>query len=290
MTRAALALAIVAAAAAASADVAARPLRVMSINTCGDQLLLALLPPDQITSVTWLSRDPSSSIMARAAAKVPVNHGAAEEVLRDRPDLVIAGAFSTPATRQLIKKVGIPLIELTPASNFDDVRGQTRQVAAAVGARAQGEVLIARMDAILRRLAAEAAPSLRVAAWDGGGFGAEPGSMYDAILRTAGARNVAAELTGSASQAPGVEMLLATAPALLVEGQPGLEPPGLRANVFNHPLVRRYWRDRIVTLPAFYYACGTPFSAAGAWELRANLKSAAAHASGPLPFAPGRRP
>ena len=32
-------------------------LRVMSISLCTDQLLLALLPPERITSVTWLAHD-----------------------------------------------------------------------------------------------------------------------------------------------------------------------------------------------------------------------------------------
>ena len=90
----------------------ARPLRVMSISDCGDQLVLALLPPSQIASVTWLARDPSASIMAREAMRVPVNHGAAEEVLRDRPDLVIAGTYTTPVARALLKRLHVPMLEL----------------------------------------------------------------------------------------------------------------------------------------------------------------------------------
>ena len=261
----------------------ARSLRVMSISACGDQLALALLPSAQITSVTWLSRDPESSVMAAAARQVPVNHGLAEEVLRDRPDLVIAGTYTTPAVRAMLKRLHFPLLELGAVNSFDDVRRQTRQVAEAVGARAKGEQLIAGMDATLRRLQARAGPPLRVAAWDGGGFAAPPGSMHDALLKAAGARNIAAEPGGLAGGAgASVERLLAARPDLLVEDAPGTERPGLRSAVLNNPTVRRLWADRIVHLSARDYQCGTPFSATGALRLSEAMRATAAHAR-PLP-------
>lgn len=275
------AFAVLAALAAGAAE--ARPLRVMSISDCGDQLVLALIPPSRITSVTWLSRDAETSAMARAALKVPVNHGQAEEVLRDRPDLVIAGTFTTPATRALLKKLHFPLLELGAVNSFDDVRRQTRAVAAALGARARGEQLLAEMDATLRQLQARPGPPLRVAAWDGGGFAAPPGSMYDALLQAAGARNVAAEPGGLASGGgPSVERLLAVRPDLLVEGEPGSEAPALRSAVLDNPTVRRLWGDRTVYLPARDYECGTPFSAAGALRLSEAMRAKAARAR-PLP-------
>jgi iron complex transport system substrate-binding protein len=287
MRRAILTLALFAAASPAG-GAAARPMRVMSINECGDQFVLALLPRGRITSVTWLSRDPSASIMAPTAMTTPVNHGTVEEVLRDKPDLVIAGAYTTPATRLLLEKLHYPLLVTQPADSFDDIRRETRRVAAALGARAEGEALIARMDATLADLAAHPAPPLRVAAWDGAGFAARPGSLYDAILRAAGARNVAA--AGPDGGAPSLETLLAAAPELLVEGEPGFERPGLRSAVIDNPLVRRYWGDRIVITPAPYYVCGTPFSAEGARRLRDALRAAAARARTPLPFARSAAP
>ena len=49
----------------------------MSLNQCTDQIVLALLPKDRITSVTWLSRDPLTSRMAAQAREVGANFGAA---------------------------------------------------------------------------------------------------------------------------------------------------------------------------------------------------------------------
>src|ERR1700760_2769575 len=58
---------------------AAAPQRVMSLNLCTDQLLLQLLPPERIASVTYLSRERSNAYRVAEAQRVPMNHGLAEE-------------------------------------------------------------------------------------------------------------------------------------------------------------------------------------------------------------------
>lgn len=256
------------------------PRRVMSISECTDQLVLALLPPARITSVTWLSRDPATSLMTRAAMRTRVNHGLAEEVLRDAPDLVVADSFATPATRALLRRLGWPLVEVPSAQSIPDIRATTRQVARAVGESARGEALLARMDRQFADLARDPGPPLRVAAWSGGGFGAGRGSLFDAVLTAAGAVNVAAD---AASGAPDAERLLVAAPTLLVRG--GDAGNDLRANVAGHPVVRRLWGDRSLTLPAAGYFCGTPFIADAALAARRQLRAASAAARAPLRFA-----
>ena len=48
---------------------------------------------------------------------------------------MVAGTYTTPATRALLKRLHFPLLELGATNSFDDVRRQTRAVASAVGAR-----------------------------------------------------------------------------------------------------------------------------------------------------------
>lgn len=262
-----------------------KPVRVMSLNQCTDQLVLALLPPKRITSVTSLSRDPDASLMYREAMKVGVNHGLAEEVVAQRPDLVIAGSFSTPSTRAMLKRLGYPMIEVGGADSFEQIREITRQVAKAVGEEARGEAMIARMDRQLAVLARNPGPPLRVAAWDGAGFTAGDGSLYDSVLKAAGAINVTNQPPLSANGKPDTEALLVTAPALLVKGAGFHRAPGLQDNVERHPVVRRYWDGaRTMTIRQAYYACGTPRIAEAVWLLRAELRAAAARVRTPLPF------
>lgn len=279
MRRAALVL-LALLAALPSAAAGGAPRRVMSMNLCTDQLVLALLPPARIASVTWLARDPESSLMAARARRVGVNHGVVEEVLRQHPDLVVASSFTTPAATGLLKRLGYPLLQLDEAASFADVRRVTRQLAAALDVRARGEALIARMDRQLADLARDPGPPIRVAAWDGGGFNARAGSLYDAVLRAAGAVNVAADPRVAGHGAPDAELLLATAPALLVQGAPGFRRRGgLGDDVARHPLVRRLWRGRTLVIRPAYYDCGTPFAADAAIALRTELRAAAARAA-----------
>lgn len=260
------------------------PMRVMSINQCTDQIVLALLPPSRIASVSFLARDPHGSLMADAARHVADNHGTAEEVMRQHPDLVIAGRSTTPAVRAFLKRLGWPLLEVDEADSFDAIRTITRQIADAVDARARGEALIADMDRKLADLALDRGPAIRVAAWDGGGFSAGKGSLYDLILQTAGAVNVANLPPASGYGRPDVEVLLATAPQLLLQG--GYEGGSLRENVARHPLVRRYWGpSRTLVVPSGYYACGTPMVADAALLLRRQLRQKLATVQTPLTFA-----
>lgn len=267
-----------------------KPLRVMSLNMCTDQIVLALLPPDRITSVTWLSRDAGSSLMAAEARRVPINRGLAEEVIREKPDLVIASPYSTPALRGMLKRLNYPMIEVGAANSFDDVRAFTRQIAAAVGEIARGEELIREMDAKLAALARSPHRTFRVAAWDRLGFGAGKGTLQGAIFEAAGAVNIAEEPPTSGYGRPDAEVLLQAAPPLLVEGSPFAKQPSLGDNIEAHRIVREYWSSegRLLTIPQSYYVCGTPRIADSVALLR-NQMERAVNATKPLPYANARR-
>ena len=264
-----------------------KPLRVMSLNQCTDQLVLALLPPERIASVSWLARDPGGSLMAAQAAGVGVNHGLAEEVLDQKPDLVIAGTLTTPALRGMLRRLGYPMIEVAQAGTIADVRAITRQVAAAVGEVARSEALIADMDRKLAGLKRDAGPPVRVVAWDRTGFSAGEGTLYDVILSAAGARNLARAPTLLSSRRPDVAVLLKADPALLVRGSGEADTASLGDDVVRHRLVRRFWGDHTLFIPQAYYVCGTPMVADAAIRLRAKLRAAVDRAGPALPF---RRP
>jgi iron complex transport system substrate-binding protein len=263
------------------------PVRVMSLNECTDQLVLALLPTARIASISYLSRDPDTSQMAGRAARVRVNHGLSEEVLRQRPDLVIAGTYTTTGTRAMLGRLGWPLLEIGPADTIAAIRETTRRVARAVDAVDRGEALLARMDRQLAELRDRPGPRIRVAAWDGAGFSAARGTLYDTVLGLAGADNIAADPAVARAGPPDTELLLAAAPDLIVQG--GLtDRASLRADTAYHPVVRRYWGGQrtLVVRPADYL-CGTPFVGDAALRLRADLRARLAVARTPLPFAPG---
>jgi iron complex transport system substrate-binding protein len=256
-----------------SAD--AGPQHVMSLSMCTDDLLLELLPPERIASITYYSRDPSNSFQWPQAAKVRVNTGTIEEVLAEKPDLVLAGTYTTAAARSLLKKLDLPLLEVSPAVDFDEIRAVTRQVAHVLRRDAAGEALIAKMDATLQRLAAsKPLQNIRVAAWGEGGSIPGKGTMFDSILRAAGAVNIAASVDSAGYTSFDVEQLLMAHPDVLAYASHITDTPGLNTQLAQHPLILKLYSGRTVTYPSALYSCGVVESADAAVALRASLLSA----------------
>lgn len=251
------------------------PRRVMSLSMCTDDLLLELLPPERIASVTYYSRDSSISYQWPQAMKVRINWGTVEEVLAEKPDLVLAGTYTTPAARALLKKFGWPLLEVAPAADFDQIRAVTRQVARALGREAAGETLIAKMDSTLQQLAASKPRQIiRVAAWGEGGSIPGRGTMFDSILRAAGGINIAADLADGAYTTFNLEQLISSRPDIIAYASNIADTPGLNTDLAQHPLLRKLYAGRSVTYPGALYNCGVVESAAAAVALRASLLQA----------------
>jgi iron complex transport system substrate-binding protein len=269
-------------AAAAPAD--PQPARVMSISLCTDQLVLALLPPERIASVTFLARTAAAPRTARAAMRVAVNHQTAEEVVRQKPDLVVAGAFTAPATVALLERLGIPLLELPQANDFPAIRASTRELGRRLGVAMRAEALLAEMDRALAAAAASPLPGPpRVAAWDGSGNVPGRGTLYDAVLTAAGARNVGRE-PGVRPGAFHVEALLAAAPDILLHG-PATGMRSRSEQLVGHRLVRRYWAGRQIVVPQDEFVCGSPYTGAAALRLNRAIRALLARKPAPLPFA-----
>jgi iron complex transport system substrate-binding protein len=225
--------------------------------------------------VTYFSRLPSYSFLWAAAAHVPINHGMAEEVLAENPDLVLAGTYTTTATRLLLKKIGTPLVEVPPANSFAEIRAVTRMIARAVGEQARGEALLAHMDDTLRALAATRPTEvIRVAAWSGDGGVPGRGTLFDAILTAAGGVNIASTTKGAEDSRFGMEQLLFAQPDVLAYGSEGRTAPSLRTDADQHPLLLKAFAHRRITYPEVLYSCGVPESADAAKALRASLLSA----------------
>lgn len=271
MPRRALTFVLAAAVAFGATAAEARPQHIMSINLCTDELLLNLVPHARIASVTYLARSPIYSYMWREAADVPVNHALAEEAIGENPDLVLAGTYTGTAARVLLKRIGLPVVEIPPANSFAEIRTVTRMAAHAVGEDARGEALIAHMDATLRSLAATKPKAvIRVAAWDGAGDVPGRGSLFDAILTAAGGRDIAS-YEGEGDGHFGIERLLLARPDVLLYGAEAHATPALRTDADEHPLLLRAFGARRITYPEVLYSCGVPEAADAARTLRVGL-------------------
>lgn len=248
---------------AASVSVA-RPMRVMSLNQCTDQLVLALLPPERIASVTWLSRDPRYSAQVAAAWRVPANHGSVEEVARTRPDLIVTDTFSNPSGRAMLRRLGYPVLELADSGDVAGIRRNVGTLAAALGEGPRGAALIAQMDAQLVPM--PGTRPITVAAWGRDGMGDSP--LLSAIVAAAGLTSVGAR--------GGIEALLRAKPEFLIRGVADPREGSLGDNVSGHPLVRRFWpAAKRLTVAQSATICGTPAIGDAAVDLRRQVAAVA---------------
>lgn len=241
------------------------------MHLCADLLVLQLADKANIASITYLARDDADAVQPGLDAGVALNHGAAEEILSQKPDLIVTGEYSNPTVDKLAAKAGIPIVRLKTANSFADIRAITRQAAAAVGEPARGEAMIAQMDRTLADLARTApARPWRVAAWSGDSV---PGrqTLSNAIIEAAGARNVAALQDNSNYNAFDVEQLLAARPEFLMYGRSDVAHPSLAGEATRHRALRQAYAGRALVYPENLYNCGLPQSARAAAELRQAL-------------------
>ena len=129
------------------------------------------------------------------AGQEAINPGLAEEGIPLNPDLVIAGRYTARAAVALLKRVGVPTMDVDVPRTFDEVRQQYREVAAILGEQARGERVIADMDDRLDGLARERPSArLRATVLNPNGLTVGRGSVGDEIITRAGVDKVAATL------------------------------------------------------------------------------------------------
>ncbi len=230
-----------------TAAAAAAPRRVVSINLCTDQLAMLLAAPGQLVSVSFLAADPMTSSMAEMAAGLPANRGRAEDVFLLRPDLVLAGDWTTPATVAMLDRLGVPVVRFPVVTDFDGVRDALRRMGAALGREAAAAEAIAAFDAGLAEVRAaprgQSAILYQPDGWTGGA-----GSLSAAILAAAG------YATGGDGGRMSLEELILAQPDLLVLA--ARYPGQSRAEaILDHPAVRHLaeWRRSGPD-----WVCGTP--------------------------------
>lgn len=236
---------------------------------CSDLLLLMMVPKERIVSVSYLAHQAVQALMPGKDRGVPINHGTAEDILLQRPDLILAGTYSTPMARKLAKKVGANIVEIGTANNFDDIRRTVRQIGTAVGESGRAEALLAGMDEKLALLAAQRpAVPLRVVAWSGGDSVPGRGTLTDAIIRVSGAENIAAaSLPAGRYGSFGLEELLQARPDAVLLGENRWSGSSLQDSDSSHALLARYWHGRQIRYPDAAFTCGLPQSADAAMAL-----------------------
>ncbi len=161
--------------------------RVVSLDQCSDQYVLALSPRPAIAGLSFRARA-GDSYMSDAARGLPMRRATLESVLAVQPQLVLRSWGGDAGLTRRLEAHGVRVLTLGEARDFEGVRANVRSAAGALGEPERGESLIRAMDAKLA--AAAQRPTLkRVAYLTPGGATAGQGTFVDAMLAAAGLRN-----------------------------------------------------------------------------------------------------
>jgi iron complex transport system substrate-binding protein len=243
---------------AAHADPA--PSRIVSINLCADELLLALADPVQIAALSPYATDPDLSYLAEEAAKFRHDADNAETVIDIAPDLVFAGRFTKLATRNMLTRLGYRIVLLDAARSIDQSIAQIREVAAIVGHPERGEALIAEIETARQRATgAIAGTAPRAAVYQRRGYVTGAETLTGELLATVGLANQGGALAGETGRFVPLERLVADGPDYLVVASPEAQPEDQGTALLDHPaLAALYPPERRIVLPEKLTVCAGP--------------------------------
>ncbi len=217
----------------------ARPARIVSQTLGTDEILWAICQRERIAGVSKIGLEPKYSPIAdelRAANITPIFD--AEEILQLRPDLVFVASYSLAETVESLKVSGATIFRFTNFDSIEDIQQNIRLVARAIGEEANAEKLIAQMNAELSevkaRIPAETRPPRVLSYYPSGGT-AGANTSFDAIVRAAGAINVAAEKGLQGFPKISAEQVAEWQPDFIIRG--AAKADEARKQLLDHPVI-----------------------------------------------------
>ena len=234
----------------------ARPLRILSLDQCADQYVLALAPEAELI-LSPRADDPDSWMRSEATGR-RTSRGTLEAIVATGPDLVVRYWGGDARLLAGLDRRGIRVAEIGDVSDFDGIRMQMRSVGRAVGRADRAETLIRSMDDRLALARRPVSPDRTALYLTAGGFTAGAGTLVDAIMKAAGYRNLA---PGPFFSAVSVERIALEPPVRFVLGFFDMVRSDWRG-AGRHPVISRAAQGRTaVSLPAAALSCPAWFSA-----------------------------
>ncbi len=248
-----------------------KPTRIVSTNVCADQLALALVERSRIASVSRLSTEPQISNYAEAAKGIPVNNARAEEIVELKPDLVLGDIYTGAHANRLSQSLGVPVHVIGAGASLDDVRKIVRGVAEAVGEPERGAAMIAAMDARIARAQSQPGAEITALVYEPNGVSSGNGTLTHDVLKTAGLKNLAPELMpGSYGTVP-LELVIASAPRLLILDDAYTGTSSRAQSILRHPAFRSLeGKSALYAMPSRLWICPGPWIAEAVEKLAAE--------------------
>ncbi|HVZ99707.1 MAG TPA: ABC transporter substrate-binding protein [Caulobacterales bacterium] len=249
----------------------AAPHRIVSLDYCADQYVLALADRSQIAALSRGARRDDSYFRDRARG-IPQVRASLEEVLALHPDLVVRNWGGPWDAERVYGRFNVPVLHVGDAADFAAARADVLNAARMLGRAQRGDAIVRDFDERLRRLRAQAPETPPPVMYlSSGGAVAGSGVLMDDVIRAAGGRNI---WQGRSWNVLPLERMVETPPALVALAF--FDTGRTRLNAWspsrNPVLLRALARTRTVKLSAAAVSCESWYALDAAEQIAAALR------------------
>ncbi|QJB68265.1 ABC transporter substrate-binding protein [Parasphingorhabdus halotolerans] len=231
---------------------------IVSANPCVDAILVELVEPERIASLSHYSHSAGSSSMDIAlASRFPANGGTAEEIIALDPDIVLLGSHTPKATLDALQASGIKVHLIGVPDSVAQSLDQIEQIALAVNEKPRGDILQSKIRAAVDAAstgAKQARPKLLI--WQAGGLVPGEGTLIDDMIGLAGFANASADYRLAMWDILPLEPVAKNPPDLILS--PSSAKSGESRNVHLRTKFLKKFGDQVVTadIPENLLHCG----------------------------------
>lgn len=247
------------------------PQHIASLNLCTDQVLLMLLPPQRIASVTYLAADRAYSYMWRQAQDLPHNSGLAEQLVPLQPDLVIAASSSPGSAVHLMKDLGFRVATVTIPSNLQEVESFVTRLGELVGEPQRAAAINSAMREKIQQaqqLRHRGSAPLSALVYAPNGHTAGRHTLKNDILQHAGFANLAADLGIDHYGNLSVEQVLMAQPDVVIIDDSTQNQNSLAQRYTTHPALQRALESsHRLAIDSNLWLCAGPMAADAVLQL-----------------------
>ncbi len=245
--------------------------KIISLDYCADQYVLALVDPNQIMALS-MAADSAHSFFKSRAAGLPKFYSTVDELLYLQPDVVVQSWQAHAKMPELMQRRGIRLFETHFGSDPDVVIKNITLAGQSFAQEKRAEALI---NDYKRRLAAlRALPKLdlRAAYVTPSGYTAGSDTIMDDVIQLAGFQSYAAARKITGWQPLPMEDLLIDPPDIFIASffDTNLKTQSVWSKARHGVFTRMLHDIPAIFLPGRYVSCNGLFMVDAAERLRAE--------------------